>query len=113
MPKPKVSQYVFHWPLNLVSDKDMNVQLRQCQHRHLNHHHCTRRQEQQQQEQQQLTNKDRINNINDGVIAVVWLHMSKWNALDEDPDVEQQYNTNAVNNNNYIKQQQRRQQLQR
>jgi len=75
----------------------------------LNHHHCTQRQEQQQQEQQQLTNKDRINNINDGVIAVVWLHMSKWIALDEDPDVEQQYNTNAVNNNNYIKQQQRQQ----
>ena len=32
IPKPKVSKYIIHWPFNLVSDKGMDVQLRQCQH---------------------------------------------------------------------------------
>jgi hypothetical protein len=32
IPKPKVSKYIIHCPFNLVSDKGMDVQLRQCQH---------------------------------------------------------------------------------
>lgn len=55
-------------------------QSRRCS-RHLNHHN------QYKQQLKQMTNNEHTSNNNsDSIIEVVGLHMSNWNALDEDPD---------------------------
>ena len=72
---------------------------RGCSRHYLNHHNQYR-----QQQQKQMTNNEHTSNNNnsDSIIEVVGLHMSNWNALDEDPE------SNTANDDN-INQHQRRQ----